>query len=230
VDADRPAQERDDMKTAGRKTVTRKGAARKPARKPGDRPGAAKQPAARARASALADRQATRSAAGAAPQHTGRRRSGGAVARRGLVVDGTNVICGPQAGSRLDLLLSLVVAAVGKGRDVLCIFDATTPHRLREGAERDLYRWLLQEKPRHFVQCPGRTEADVLILAEADRMRCPVVSNDFFRDREERFPWVRDRGRVLRHQAIRDVLYVGERALPVESDLMSLRRRLERLM
>ena len=146
-----------------------------------------------------------------------------------LVVDATNVICGAQDRSRFDLLLSLVVAAAADGTDVLCIFDATTPHRLPTSPERDLYRWLLTEKARHFVQCPGRTEADLLILAEAERMNCPVVSNDFFRDREERHPWVRDKGRVLRHQPIRDVLYLSDRALPVESDLVELRRQLELL-
>ena len=146
-----------------------------------------------------------------------------------LVIDATNVICGAQDRSRFDLLLSLVVAAAAEGTDVLCIFDATTPHRLQTSPERDLYRWLLTEKARHFVQCPGRTEADLLILAEAERMHCPVVSNDFFRDREERHPWVRDKGRVLRHQPIRDVLYLSDRALPVESDLGELRRQLERL-
>src|SRR5262245_55409049 len=154
---------------------------------------------------------------------------GQAARARPLVVDATNVICGAQAGSRLDLLLSLVVAAAAEGTDVLCIFDATTPHRLQTSPERDLYRWLLAEKARHFVQCPGRTEADLLILAEAERMNCPVVSNDFFRDREERYPWVRDKGRVLRHQPIRDVLYLGDRALPVESDFGELRRQLEML-
>jgi len=146
-----------------------------------------------------------------------------------LVVDGTNVICGAQDRTRFDLLLSLVVAAAADGTDVLCIFDATTPHRLGTSPERDLYRWLLTEKARHFVQCPGRTEADLLILAEAERMHCPVVSNDFFRDREERYPWVRDKGRVLRHQPIRDVLYLGDRALPVESDFGELRRQVEQL-
>jgi hypothetical protein len=146
-----------------------------------------------------------------------------------LVVDATNVICGAQDRSRLDLLLSLVVAAAAEGADVLCIFDATTPHRLQTSPERDLYRWLLQDKSRHFVQCPGRTEADLLILAEADRMHCPVVSNDFFRDREQRYPWVRDKGRVLRHQPIRDVVYLGDRALPVETDLKELRRQIELL-
>jgi len=146
-----------------------------------------------------------------------------------LVVDATNVICGAQDRSRLDLLLSLVVAAAAEGADVLCIFDSTTPHRLQTSPERDLYRWLLQDKSRHFVQCPGRPEADLLILAEADRRHCPVVSNDFFRDREQRYPWVRDKGRVLRHQPIRDVVYLGDRALPVETDLKELRQQIELL-
>jgi hypothetical protein len=60
-------------------------------------------------------------------------------------------------------------------------------------------------------------------------MRCAVVSNDVFRDREAHHPWVRDRDRVLRHQPIRDVLDLGDRALPVEKDLRALRRRLEQL-
>ena len=178
--------------------------------------------------------RASRSAAGrrAAPKRraTGTARSAAGRSRKGqLVVDATNVICGLQNQCRLDLLLSLVVAEAGRGRDVLCIFDATTPHRLQTSPERDLYRWLLQYRPNHFVQCPGRTQADALILAEADRMRCAVVSNDFFRDREQRYPWVRDRNRVLRHQPIRDVLYLGDRALPVQRDLRALAREIERL-
>jgi hypothetical protein len=188
------------MKSATKKPTTRKRAQRR---------GASRSQ------SATAHRPASgRAAAGARSSH--------------LIVDATNVICGPQDRNRLDLLLSLVVAEASQGRDVLCIFDATTPHRLRSD-ELELYRWLLQDKARHFIQCPGRTQADALILAEADRMRCPVVSNDFFRDREERYPWVRDRDRVLRHQPIREVLYLGDRALPIVTDLKALRRQIERL-
>jgi hypothetical protein len=224
------------MKTTTNRTVVRKGADRKATAKGSSaKQRMAKPPSARTRANRTTPRKpSTKRAAGKhvvaqrAPAHgTGR---AAAVARKGpLVIDATNVICGLQNQSRLDLLLSMVVAEAGRGCDVLCIFDATTPHRLGSSPERDLYRWLLQEKSHHFIQCPGRTEADLLILAEADRMACPVVSNDFFRDREERYPWVRDRGRVLRHQPIRDVLYLGDRPLPVETDLMLLRRLLERL-
>lgn len=177
-----------------------------------------------------AAKKATPRKAGARRASKPRAASGRPAARSShLVVDATNVLCGAQDRSRLDLLLSLVVAAAADGNDVLCIFDASTPHRLQTSPERDTYRWLLQEKSRHFVQCPGRTEADLLILAEADRMHCPVVSNDFFRDREERYPWVRDKGRVLRHQPIRDVLYLGDRALRIETDLRELRRQIEQL-
>ena len=194
----------------------------------------AKQTSARTRPRPTSRKPSTKRAAGKhlAAQHAAAPGNGRAtaVARRGpLVIDATNVICALQNQSRLDLLLSLVVAEADRGCDVLCIFDATTPHRLHSSPERDLYRWLLQDKSHHFIQCPGRTEADLLILAEADRMACPVVSNDFFRDREERYPWVRDKGRVLRHQPIRDVLYLGDRPLPVETDLKALRRDLERL-
>ena len=170
--------------------------------------------------------------AGRAPARAGARSTirAAPTRRRQLVIDATNVICGAQNTSRLDLLLSLVVAAAKKGRDVLCIFDASTPHRLETSPERDLYRWLLQDKEDHFIQCPGRTQADALILAEAERMRCQVVSNDFFRDREERFPWVRDKDRVLRHQPIRDVLYVDDVAVPIETDLRALKRQIDRLI
>lgn len=205
------------------KTSPNKGARKRASARPATSKRASKKSPAAAAAPRTAAKRG-RAAPRRAPAGAGRARPGR------LIVDATNVICGPQSSSRLDVLLSLVVAETGRGRDVLCIFDATTPHRLDTSPERDLYRWLLQNKPDHFVQCPGRTQADALILAEAERMRCPVVSNDFFRDREERHPWVRDRDRVLRHQPIRDVLYLGDVAVPIETDLRVLRGQIERLL
>lgn len=198
---------------------------RKTSRKTGTRKAAAKSAAARRPTT-----KAVKSSARKAPAKPAPRRGQARTLEGPLVVDATNVVCGPQDRSRLDLLLSLVVAEAQDGRDVLCIFDATTPHRLQSSPERDLYRWLLQDKAHYFIQCPGRTQADALILAEAERSRGQVVSNDFFRDREEQYPWVRDSDRVMRHQPIRDVLYLGDVAIPIEPDLQTLKDQVDRLL
>jgi len=228
------------MKTATKKKSTgRKTAARK---KPATRKAAKKGAARKARTRKPTARK-TSAARGAAKQPNARKpvtrkpvtrktttRKTGGKRRRQVVIDATNVLCGEHGQSRLELLLSMVVGVAGRGRDVLCIFDASTPHRLRSSRERDFYDWLLTDKSHYFVQCPGRTEADLLILAEADRTGSSVVSNDFFRDREARYPWVRDANRVLRHQPIRDVIYLDDVALPVETDLRALRADLARLL
>src|SRR5262245_19093233 len=131
------------MKTAAKKTAARRRAAK---RTTTSKPGAQRRPA-------------QRSAGARAPA---------AASMQQLVVDATYVICGAQDRSRLDLLLSLVVAVAADGIDVLCIFDATTPHRLQTSPERDLYRWLLMSKPDHFrseerrvgKECRSRWSAD----------------------------------------------------------------------
>jgi len=113
----------------------------------------------------------------------------------GLVVDGLNVIYGTPSHSKLSLMNLFGPLLELQNRKVTfkCFFDASTPFKLREAGrtdEADAYRKLCYDLPDTFIEVPGRTQADSFLLQYADHANAQFVSNDRFRDYEQKYPWL----------------------------------------
>jgi hypothetical protein len=168
---------------------------------------------------------------------TSNRVSCGSARPRSAAVDGLNVMCArsweqPEIAITLDIVLRLV----REGYDVLCIFDANTPHHLEDyrGAQiRDLYHSLLRMFPEHFIQCPARVRADTLILAEANESNALIVSNDRFKETEyrRRYGWIeREQHRFTRIAVVRNHYYFGDLRCPIANQPWPLVRELQTLL
>jgi len=126
----------------------------------------------------------------------------GRLSGRTVFVDGTNVCFWGRNGRTATLgpILALARALDAEGADWQACFDASTRHHLaRSGAGDEMvYENLLRTRPDRFAEAPGGTCADVFLLqaAAADR-NAVVVSNDFFRDHEAQYPFVKDKSRLV---------------------------------
>jgi hypothetical protein len=113
-----------------------------------------------------------------------------------FVVDGLNVAFSYlrlEGRLSFDALLTLLLEIRMRNGAFICIFDATTPHRIREkvGKRREiLYSKLTKSRPDDFVEVPGGTKADDFILREADKNGRLIISNDRFDDYRTEFEWV----------------------------------------
>ncbi len=91
-----------------------------------------------------------------------------------IIVDGSNV----ALGASLSALQSLVADATQQGWECLVIVDASLRHRLSPDEAEILEEHLMDG----WVQVPKGTDADVHVLAEAERLDAWVISGDQFRD------------------------------------------------
>lgn len=124
-----------------------------------------------------------------------------------FLVDGTNMLhWDAHGGLRLDYVLSLARTLKTKNADYRVFFDATTPHKLREKGrlgDEQTFAAMVSKCPDRFVVVPAGTEADAFILMMADKdPDSVVISQDLFRDRQARYPWIRDHGRRIAGMAI----------------------------
>ena len=144
--------------------------------------------------------------------------SSGAVGRlsgRTVLVDGTNVCFWGRNGSAASLAPVLALARFldAEGVDWQACFDAATRHHLGKSGTGDTatYERLLRSRPERFAEAPGRTCADVFLLqAAAADPKTVIVSNDFYRDHEAEYPFVKDKSRFFRGGVFRDQLCIPE--------------------
>ncbi len=132
---------------------------------------------------------------------------------RTVLVDGTNVCFWGRNGSTASLapVLALARALDAGGADWQACFDASTRHHLAKSGTGDeaAYERLLRSRPERFAEAPGGTCADVFLLqAAAADPRAVIVSNDFYRDHESEYPFVRDKSRFFRGGVFRDQLCI----------------------
>lgn len=150
------------------------------------------------------------------PSGTGGEASANAVgnlAGRIILVDGTNVCFWGRNGSTASLapVLALARALDAAGADWQACFDASTRHHLAKSGTGDKaeYEALLQSRPDRFVEAPGGTCADEFLLsAAASEHTAVIISNDFYRDHEADYPFVKDKSRFICGGVFRDQLCI----------------------
>lgn len=114
---------------------------------------------------------------------------------RRFVIDGTNVVLlHGRAYPELRYLLALCDYLSQRGNDVSCFFDANTRYVLAEHRpdQLDAFTYITQPAPlaARFEVVPGKTEADEWILAAAKKSGADVISNDRFKSRSRKNPWI----------------------------------------
>jgi hypothetical protein len=130
-----------------------------------------------------------------------------------VLVDGTNVCFWDRNGSTASLapVLALARTLDAEGADWQACFDASTRHHLAKGGagEDAVYESLLKCRPERFAEAPGGICADVFLLqAAAADPKTIVISNDFYRDHEAEYPFVKDKSRFFRGGVFRDQLCI----------------------
>ncbi|ALU12776.1 hypothetical protein EYM_07390 [Ignicoccus islandicus DSM 13165] len=90
-----------------------------------------------------------------------------------------------------------------RGFKVIAIADASLRHKIDKPDKLDK----LIELGR-VIQAPPNTPADYFILATAENEYGIVISNDSFKEWRERFPWVKDKRRVIRYLIIDGRMYL----------------------
>jgi len=146
------------------------------------------------------------------------------------IVDGLNVCKWQELKTSLPILLTLLLELYKKGDTFTCIFDAVTPHRLREeGLADDLpvYQELKTAFSEYFTEVTGGIEADDIVLSIAHSSNSDVISNDRFRKNKytDRYPWLEsDPKRLIKGCVVSGNLIVSELSInvPVDKDSSSL--------
>ena len=137
----------------------------------------------------------------------------GRLSGRTVLVDGTNVCFWGRNCSTASLapVLALGRALDAEGADWQACFDASTRHHLAKSGTGDenAYEDLLRNRPERFAEAPGGICADAFLLqAAAADPNAVIVSNDFYRDHAQEYPFVRDRSRFFRGGVFRDQLCI----------------------
>ena len=109
-----------------------------------------------------------------------------------FLLDGSNMMHWDERHS--DVILKYLLAVTRRldadGRCYLAFFDASAQHRL-PATDLAEYENLLQFRPEQFRRVPAGTRADDFLLFAADSTpSCRIMTNDRFRDYEEKYPWL----------------------------------------
>ena len=111
-----------------------------------------------------------------------------------LVVDGLNVIYGYGSNQKPNLLnlLALLTELQKGGYKFKCYFDPGTYYTLNRANKKHAlaYRRLVRDYPQYFIEVPVHNKADGFILDYAHNQGAAIISNDRFRDYEEKYTWI----------------------------------------
>ena len=116
---------------------------------------------------------------------------------RSILVDGSN-IARHFPGLRTKALDHLLECLKAKGYDPTVLFDANVRYVLKETGDvygEEYLERLLQEDREHAQIVPSETISDDFILLLADKLGCPIVTCDTFRQERYRklYPWLKNR-------------------------------------
>jgi hypothetical protein len=116
-----------------------------------------------------------------------------------VIVDGSNVIYWDGGTPSLKPILALLGDLAAKGMTPGVIFDANAGYKIGDRYLDDrAFASLLGLHTDSVFVVPRGTQADQYILDAARKMRARIVTNDRFRDWEDRYPEVRGAGLLIR--------------------------------
>jgi hypothetical protein len=143
-----------------------------------------------------------------------------------VVIDGTNIICGTPSYQNPSLLnlLGLLLELQKRNCVFKCFFDASTLRHLKRARRKDeayAYRRLCFDFPDLFVEVAEGNQADDFILDYAHSHGTPIISNDLFRDYEEKYGWLKSdikrRVSFLIHSGMFQIVPMGiQAAIPID--------------
>jgi len=121
-----------------------------------------------------------------------------------VVLDGLNICCWANQNKRdlnICILLTLCSELIRQKIPFIVFFDANISHLLKENNYEnasEAYKRITAHTSNIFVEVPGRIRADEFILQRANNDNAHIISNDQFRDFENRFPWVSSGDRLIK--------------------------------
>ncbi len=116
-----------------------------------------------------------------------------------VIVDGSNVMHWDGGAPSLDPVRAVVRNIEAQGMTPGVIFDANAGYKIGDRyMDDEVFAQLLGLPHSNVLVVPKGTSADSFILEAARGMRARIVTNDRFRDWEDRFPEVRDPDTLIR--------------------------------
>jgi hypothetical protein len=117
------------------------------------------------------------------------------LAAKAFVIDGKNVICGSPSHPCPSLmnLLALQMELQKRKCTVKSFFDANTFFTLikaGKNGEAYAYRRFCHDFPDVFIEVPGGSQADDYILDYANSQGMTIISNDLYREFENKYKWL----------------------------------------
>ena len=104
-----------------------------------------------------------------------------------VIVDAANVAYenqnGPNDRAKIENIILMRERLEKLGYCPIFIADAALRYKVDQPERLDH-----MEQSGQIMQAPAGTQADYFCLATAERNKLPVISNDFYRDREREFP------------------------------------------
>ncbi len=134
------------------------------------------------------------------------------------LLDGSNIMHWDKErnGVSLKYVLAITDELSKKERKFNVYFDATARHILEKECPKEcsIFDRLIKEQPEHFHQVPAGTSADSFLLFLAnDNSNRFIMTNDQYNDHAEKYPWVKERGRLLHGMVLGDTIYFPEQSL-----------------
>jgi hypothetical protein len=122
-----------------------------------------------------------------------------------IVVDGSNVMHWERDTPDVRSVFHVIVALKTEGYVPIVWFDANAGYLIgdRYMGPAPLARLIGLSERQVFI-APKGTPADPLLLKDAVALKARVVTNDRYRDWEEQFPQIREKGFLVRGRVQRD--------------------------
>lgn len=108
-----------------------------------------------------------------------------------VVVDGANIAYIEQTSGgkpKVSNIIAVRRALMERGYKPIIIIDASLHHEVDDPQQLE---GLIDGQTVH--QAPAGVDADYFVLETAEAHDALVVSNDEFEDREDKYPWIRER-------------------------------------
>lgn len=134
------------------------------------------------------------------------------------LLDGSNIMHWDKArnGISLKYVLAITRELERQGKPYQVYFDATARHLLERDCPQEVavYEDLIKHHANHFQQVPAGTCADAFLLFLADgHPHRLIMTNDLFNDHASKYPWVKNRGRLLHGMVLGDTIFFPEQSL-----------------